>query len=470
MLSLWAGALSVAVPWVVLSSFLLTEVVAYPAFCWALLAMMHAVERKTWQSDLLAFVAIAVAVLARTQFVVLLGVLVRRGRRRGDAGREGARSGRRALAAAAALSSCSTRLLLAVLGAIAIGNGSRLLGSYSVTAENVRIDFGLFQLTFEHVALLALGLAILPFIVGLGWLVDRVRPSTPEPERAFALVGCHVRCCSPLQVASFNQRFGAGLVKDRYLFYVVPIVIVALAAAIGSRQWPRWWALVVPTAVAAVGFASARSPIREAERRHAGRDAERRAARPCDLDALGARPTRARRRSCSRLSCSRGRFCPGGRARRSPPSRRSPCRSRRPTRSTASSRVNGTNGLPITLDQGVVFSWIDRNVGPTGRVTVIKYPVGGADWWAGQGYWWDVEFWNESAVQTTADMSLQTRSTGRDLRSADRRSAGCAARPSSRSSTAPTFAFASPARRAFFDRDAYLVRDGATVARDLAHG
>ena len=69
--------------------------------------------------------------------------------------------------------------------------------------------------------------------------------------------------------------------------------------------------------------------------------------------------------------------------------------------------VNGTNGLPITLDQGVVFSWVDRNVGPTGRVTVMKYPVGGPDWWAGQGYWWDVEFWNESAVETMADMSLK---------------------------------------------------------------
>jgi hypothetical protein len=68
-------------------------------------------------------------------------------------------------------------------------------------------------------------------------------------------------------------------------------------------------------------------------------------------------------------------------------------------------RVDGTNGLPITLDQGVVFSWIDRNVGPTGRVTVFKYPVLGVDWFAGQAYWWDVEFWNESAVRVAADMS-----------------------------------------------------------------
>ena len=54
LVSLWAGALTVAVPWIVLSSFLLTEVVAYPMFCWGLLALTHAVERKRWPTDVLA--------------------------------------------------------------------------------------------------------------------------------------------------------------------------------------------------------------------------------------------------------------------------------------------------------------------------------------------------------------------------------------------------------------------------------
>ena len=166
-----------------LASFLLTEVIAYPAFCWALLALTHAVERKQWTTDLLALAAIGVAVLARTQFIVLLGVLLV------------------AVAAEAMLEATPrgapanlwrTRrhlvylfggLLLVVLAAVVIGKGSKLLGSYSVTAENVRIDLDLFRLAFEHLALLALGLAILPFIVGVGWLVDRVRPSARPAER-----------------------------------------------------------------------------------------------------------------------------------------------------------------------------------------------------------------------------------------------------------------------------------------------
>src|SRR5215203_2631583 len=67
-LAVVAGGLAVAVPWVVLSSFLLTEVVAYPVFCCALLALVHAVERRSWVWDGVALAAIAVAVLARTQF------------------------------------------------------------------------------------------------------------------------------------------------------------------------------------------------------------------------------------------------------------------------------------------------------------------------------------------------------------------------------------------------------------------
>ena len=293
--------------------------------------------------------------------------------------------------------------------AIAIGKGSQLLGSYSVTAEHVRLDFGLVRLAFEHIALLALGLAILPFIVGVGWLVDRLRPSTPGRERAFAVVGATALLLVTLQVASFNQRFGAGLVKDRYLFYVVPIVLIGLAAALGSRQWPRWWALVVPTLVAAIGFASA--PLSLYEKLNVDSPI---AILNNELLEL-ATTTRwahvllvlAALVAAQALLLAKA-FVPW-----------------RPAVVAVAViasvalpletvyafdrlfAVNGTNGLPVTLDQGIVFNWIDRNVGPTGRVTVMKYPVGGPDWWAGQGYWWDVEFWNESAVETMVDMSLK---------------------------------------------------------------
>lgn len=408
LVSLWAGALAVAIPWVVLSSFLLTEVVAYPAFCWALLALVHAVERRSWPTDLLALVSIGVAVLARTQFVVLLAVLFV------------------AVVAEAILETTPrgavrhlwrTRrpfvlffgsLLLVVLAAVAIGKGSRLLGSYSVTAENVRLDLGLVQLVFEHVAALALGLAILPFVVGAGWLVDRVRPSAPLPERAFAVVGCSALVLVTLQVASFNQRFGAGLVKDRYVFYVVPVVLLGLAAALSARRSPRWWALLLPAAAAAVGFVSL--PLTPYEKLNVDSIVAMLNNQLLEL----ATTTRwahvllvlAAVVAAQALLLARA-FLPW-----------------RPVAAAVAAlatvalpleaayafdrlfAVDGTNGLPVTLDQSGVFGWLDRNVGADGRFTLVKYPVGGADWWSGQGYWWDAEFWNESAVDTMADMSL----------------------------------------------------------------
>jgi hypothetical protein len=403
-LSVVAGGLAAAVPWVVLSSFLLTEVVAYPACCWALLALVHAVERRTWVWDGAALLAVGVAVLARTQFLVLLvvfGVAVV-----AEAGLTGGVRGlwreRRPLVLVYA------GLLAVVLAAFVSGNGSRLLGSYAVTAENLRLDAELIELAFAHAAAIALALAVVPFVVGLGWLVDRIRPSAAPAERAFALVGAAAFVLLTVQVASFTQRFGFGLVKERYLFYVAPIVLVAVAAAIGTRAWPRWWALAVPAAVAALGFVWL--PVVPYEKLNVDTPVAMLNDGLLDL-ATSENWARALLVLLTivvlqALLLARA-VLPW-----------------RPLAAVAGAllvvalpletvyaferlfRVNGTNGLPITLDQGVVFSWIDRHVGPTSRVTVFKYPVLGADWFAGQAYWWDVEFWNETAFRTAADMSL----------------------------------------------------------------
>src|SRR4051794_25074390 len=69
------AALSVCLPWIVLSAFMLTEVVALPAFLWGILAIQNAIVRPSVRSDLLALAALALAVSARTQFVLLVGVL-----------------------------------------------------------------------------------------------------------------------------------------------------------------------------------------------------------------------------------------------------------------------------------------------------------------------------------------------------------------------------------------------------------
>jgi hypothetical protein len=398
--SVVVGLLSASVPWVVLSSFLLTEVVAYPAFSWALLALVHAVERRTVAADVLALGAIAFAVLARAQFLILLAVLLVAVV--ADAFVEG--GGRRA--AVERLRRRPVILVVYGLGAAALlvatatGSTSRLLGAYSVTAEGIRVDLDLFRLAAEHVAVLALGLALLPFLLGVAWLVERLRASAAPAERALALVGCSTLALVVLQVASFDQRFGAGEVKDRYLFYVAPLVLVGVAGALTSPRAPRWWAIAGLGAVCVAGFLAL--PLRTYEK--------------LNVDS----PVTMLNDSILRLATSEtsGRWmlalatlvsvqllvlAP----------------SVVPVRAVAAGaalvacvalpletayaferlfRVDGTNGLPVTLDQGGVFNWVDRAVGGGGRVTMFPYPSYGVDIWADQGYWWDVEFWNESVV------------------------------------------------------------------------
>src|SRR5262245_10600618 len=69
------AALAVGLPWIVLSSFLLTEVAGYPAFLWAVLAIQAAIASPSRRNDVLGLLGIGLAVFARTQFELLLGVV-----------------------------------------------------------------------------------------------------------------------------------------------------------------------------------------------------------------------------------------------------------------------------------------------------------------------------------------------------------------------------------------------------------
>src|SRR5262249_47599681 len=53
--------------------------------------------------------------------------------------------------------------------------------------------------------------------------------------------------------------FGNGIVRDRYLFYVAPIVLAGFVCALLDPRPPRW-SLVLPGLVVALGFGLARLP------------------------------------------------------------------------------------------------------------------------------------------------------------------------------------------------------------------
>ena len=234
-----AAVLTVVVPWISLSSFLLTEVVAYPVFLWALLACHRAVTRPSAANDVVALAAIVVAVTARAQLAVLavaLAVAV---------AAHGRGRGHRVLIAGYALGA------LALLALVAAGHNP--LGTYSTTVHGNPFPLRILPSLPAHLASIGLGVGLLPFILGGAWLVQKTR------RDAFATLATATIVLLTVEVSSYDVRFGGGIVRDRYLFYLAPLFAIAFAAAVFDMPRPAW--LVAPVGLLAAGLALEPLPV-----------------------------------------------------------------------------------------------------------------------------------------------------------------------------------------------------------------
>lgn len=402
-LSYLVAGLTVCVPWIVLSSLLLTEVVAYPAFLWAILALLHVLRSRGARADLVALFGIAIAVLARTQFAVLLVVLPVALFIHALGSRGGAASWRSRVRGAGRDVLRAHRLLVVAYGAIvaavivlaAAGRLSSVLGTYSSAARGNLVPVGIDRSLLDHAGMLALGCGLLPFLVGGAWvLATIVRPSSRE-RHAFAAIAVVASVAVVFEVSSFDVRFGADTVHDRYLFYVVPVLLIAFAAAISERAWPRW-SLLVPAALLVAAFIhlplprfhklNVDTPVAAIDDGLIGFAGSLRGAQA--LLAIGtvvltvlllqATVLLRRRHLTALLVALTLAALPA---------------------ETGYAFVklfdtNGTSGRPITLAQSGFFAWVDKTIGRDANVTMIPYPLLIQDYGSNVGYWWDVEFWN----------------------------------------------------------------------------
>src|SRR5204863_8369896 len=99
-----------------------------------------------------------------------------------------------------------------------------------------------------------------PVVVGAAWLVAGIVGGATPVQRAFAAVGTLTVAALAIEVTSFDLRFGGGVVRERYLFYVVPMLLVGFVAALCDRRAPRW-SLLVPVVLLVYGFSQASLPV-----------------------------------------------------------------------------------------------------------------------------------------------------------------------------------------------------------------
>jgi hypothetical protein len=395
------ATLSVTLPWIALASFLLTEVVAYPIFLWVIVLCQQALARPSARNDALALAGLVLAVLARTQFVVFAGALALAiaGNALTAPGR-GDRFAKLRTAARAHVVLLGGYAVAALIALVLVVAGHSPLGSYSQTAEGHILPANILQSAAAHLAVLALASGILPLLIGGAWLVSNLlHASTPE-RHAFAWLSTTIIVVLTLEVASFNIRFGGGIVRERYLFYLVPLLLVALFAAFTDVRLPRW-SLLVPLIVLTVGFLAA--PIMVYEKYNVDTPAS-----VLNNWLISALRTVGAVRGflivvlfVVALLYLEGVVLLG--QKRIAVMLTALLLVALPAETAYAFKrlfaVNGTSGLPMTLDQSVVFGWVDRVITPNSETMIIPYPLLRTDYWADVAYWWDLEFWNRSVTR-----------------------------------------------------------------------
>jgi hypothetical protein len=383
-----AAALAVWMPWILYSSFLLTEVAAYPAFLWCVLALQRALSEPSTGNDALAVLGLALAYFARTQLallVVVLPVAALLVDRRAVVARH------RLLAAAYSV------LVISAIALIALGRFSSLFGVYGNTVGSDVLPHGVGRWLLEHAALLALGLGIVPFVVGVAWLLaNAVRAPLDQDSRVFAALGALIVPALIVQVTIYDLHVGAEAVFDRYLFYAAPLVVIAFLRALLDERPLRWW-LVVPAAVVCAGFAvgappafmwsqfptitpdspvsSFFRPLTSALHGVTATQAVLAAGTAVAAVAFALAPRR--------LLVLAGAFLlvlPIGAA----------------YSFHRLFAVNGWSLRPVTASEHDQ-AWIDRVVGSKPTVTMVPYPIS-SNYFSSQQRWRDVEFWNKSAA------------------------------------------------------------------------
>lgn len=233
--SLGCAALAVALPSALYTGFVMTEGTAYAACVLAFLAFARCLERPTTTSQLAALGALGLATAFRLQLAALAVILVVALALRALLTR-GLRLVRR--------SDGRTLLpLLLVLGGLALVVGVRAaLGNPLAGYGDLWRSYDLVEVgrwTWRALAGLGLYLALLPLVVAPAALLRLGRDARrgDRPAAAFAALFVAANTVLLLVVGAFSStEFGVGFLHDRYLFYVVPLWLVATAVWADRRD------------------------------------------------------------------------------------------------------------------------------------------------------------------------------------------------------------------------------------------
>ena len=229
--ALLAAALTVAVPSTVYAGTLMTENVFYPVFLWLALALVAALERPTAARQLLLVAVCALAFVTRAQTVaivvaVLSAPVVLAWIERGRPQRLKAFAPLYGIVAAAAV-------IVIVVEAARGRSPAAILGNYSVTSNGGYRVWPVIEWIVLHLAELDLAVFVLPFAAFIV-LVANAR-HLDRGLRVFAAASASLGFWLTLEVGAFASQYSQRI-EERNLFYLMPLLLIALIAWIERGQ------------------------------------------------------------------------------------------------------------------------------------------------------------------------------------------------------------------------------------------
>jgi hypothetical protein len=242
-----AAALVSVAPWLTISTAQLTEVAAFPACAWALLAMQRALAVPSLRRDGLALLAIAVASYGRLQLLLLAPALVVAmllhelgyGLAIGGDRRVGLREALERMARRHALLCASAAAgVLVGVPLLLSGRLASALGFYGGTLNGATINGATFDLARSYIAFIALGLGALPVVLAVGFAFESLLAPVSRRTHAFASLAIVTVLALTLQVAEVSVRLTGATVQERYLFYIVPLLAVGMCASLLLTRKP----------------------------------------------------------------------------------------------------------------------------------------------------------------------------------------------------------------------------------------
>lgn len=239
-----AALLSVAVPWLALTSALFTENLSYPLFWWMMLAVSASLWNPSPLRDCLALFSMVLLIATRAQFAAvfigyLLALIVLFALRSDS--RKGAR--RIALTVATIARRCplTSAVVVVAIGAFAYAKSSgqwtshieTLLGTYSNVVVNKGVPANMVEAVSVELIALALGVGLLPALISIVWYVRSLVPQRPHERRWVVLVGAGILLAVFVFLTAYAQ-FGylGAITEERYFFYVIPVLWIGTFAAL----------------------------------------------------------------------------------------------------------------------------------------------------------------------------------------------------------------------------------------------